>query len=221
MSLRAPPVSRYGIGELWRARCSELYSLFLQVPHACWRALLLSWRDFSCHGKRRRTIKEERSDYALLASLLRLNMGRGFCRYDDFQRGRALALSDASKSPGYTGGGYVTRGVRNSYHFYKYGGRASRRSIMVHEGDTALKCGSDNGYLWRGLVVDFGVDNTSLVVRCRRATPGLGSSHSCANSGSCFRYDTASWSTGSGYLRRIICSLITCPGDASANFWRM
>ena len=33
---------------------------------------------------------------------------------------------------------------------------------MVHEGDTALKCGSDMGYLWRGLMVEFGVDNTSF-----------------------------------------------------------
>ena len=33
---------------------------------------------------------------------------------------------------------------------------------MVHEGDAALKCGGDMGYLWRGLVVDFGVDNTSF-----------------------------------------------------------
>ena len=111
---------------------------------------------------KRRTTKEERADYTLLASLLRLNMGRGFYRNDDFQEGRAYALSDASKSPEYTGGGYVTRGVRNCYHFFKYGGRAARKSIMVHEGDTALKCGSDMGYLWRGLMVEFGVDNTSF-----------------------------------------------------------
>ena len=117
--------------------------------------LVLPWQ-------RRRTTKEERGDYALLASLLRLNMGRGFYRYDDFKRGRALAMSDASKAAEYTGGGYVTRGVRNAYHFFKYGGRASRKSIMVHEGDAALKCGGDMGYLWRNLVVDFGVDNTSF-----------------------------------------------------------
>ena len=117
--------------------------------------LILPWQ-------RRRTTKEERADYALLASLLRLNMGKGFYRHDNFTRGKALALSDASKSPEYTGGGYVTRGVRNCYHFFKYGGRAARKSIMVHEGDTAVKCGSDMGYLWRGLVVEFGVDNTSF-----------------------------------------------------------
>ena len=117
--------------------------------------LILPWQ-------RRRTTKEERADYALLASLLRLNMGRGFYRDDNFARGKALALSDASKSPEYTGGGYVTRGVRNCYHFFKYGGRAARKPIMVHEGDTAVKCGSDMGYLWRGLVVEFGVDNTSF-----------------------------------------------------------
>ena len=117
--------------------------------------LVLPWQ-------RRRTTKEERGDYALLASLLRLNMGRGFYRHDDFKKGQALALSDASKASDYTGGGYVTRGVCNAYHFFKYGGRASRKSIMVHEGDAALKCGGDMGYLWRGLVVDFGVDNTSF-----------------------------------------------------------
>ena len=132
---------------------------------SCWRAFLLSWRDVSCHGS---VVAPRRRSARIMPYWRRccdsiLNMGRGgFYRHDDFQRGRALALSDASKSPGYTGDGYVTRGVRNSYHFYKYGGRASRKAIMVHEGDTALKYGSDLGYLWRGLVVDFGVDNTSF-----------------------------------------------------------
>ena len=61
MSLRAPPVSRCEIGALWRARCSELSSRSPQVPHACWRAFLLSWPGFSCHGNvvapRRRSVQ--------------------------------------------------------------------------------------------------------------------------------------------------------------------
>ena len=62
--------------------------------------LMLPWA-------RKRTTKAERTDYSLLASLLRLNLGRGFYRTDAFERGRALALSDASKSSDYCGGGYV------------------------------------------------------------------------------------------------------------------
>ena len=131
-------------------------SCLLASIFALMAGLLLPWQ-------KRRTTKEERSDYALLAELLRLNMGRGFYRHDDFIAGRATAFSDASKAPGYAGGGYVTRGVRNCYHYFKYGSRAARKPIMVLEGDSALKCGSDMGYLWRGLVVEFGVDNTSFM----------------------------------------------------------
>ena len=127
----------------------------LAAIFALMAGLVLPWQ-------RRRTTKEERSDYRLLASLLRMNMGRGFYRYDDFAEGVALALSDASKQSDYTGGGYVTRGICNTYHYWRYGGRASRKTIMIHEGDASLKCASDNGYLWRGLMVDFGVDNSSF-----------------------------------------------------------
>ena len=56
----------------------------------------------------------------------------------------------------------MTSGVRNCYSFFQYGGRAKRSSIMVLEGDAALKCGEDMAYLWRGLLVDFGVDNSSF-----------------------------------------------------------
>ena len=117
--------------------------------------LLLPWA-------RKRTTASERADYALLAKLLRMNLGKGFYRLDAFQSGRALALSDASKSDDFCGGGYVTSGVRNCYSSFQYGGRAKRSSIMVLEGDAALKCGEDMGYLWRGLLVDFGVDNSSF-----------------------------------------------------------
>ena len=119
--------------------------------------LLLPWA-------RKRTTAAERADYALLASLLSMNLGRVFYLLDAFQSaGRALALSDASKSDDFCGGGYVTSGVHNCYSMFQYGSRAKRSSIMVFAGDAALKCGEDMlGYLWRGLLVDFGVDNSSF-----------------------------------------------------------
>ena len=110
----------------------------------------------------RRTTKEERSDYLLLAVLLRLNMGRGYYRFDDFIHGVALAASDASKERRFAGGGYWTRGVRNTYRLFPFGGRAARHLIMTLEGFTSLLCGSDNGYLWRGHFVEFWIDNKSF-----------------------------------------------------------
>ena len=53
--------------------------------------LLLPW-------SRKRITAAERADYALLARLLRMNLGKGFYCLDAFEQGRALALSDASKS---------------------------------------------------------------------------------------------------------------------------
>ena len=100
--------------------------------------LLLPWA-------RKRTTASERADYALLASLLRMNLEKGFYRLDAFQSGRALAFSDASKSDDFCGGGYVTSGVRNCYSRFQYGSRVKRSSIMVLEGDAALKCGEDMG----------------------------------------------------------------------------
>ena len=66
------------------------------------------------------------------------------------------------KRPWHCGGSYVTRGVRNTFDYFEYAGSAKRHSIMCLEGDAALKCGEDMCYLWRGLLVDFGIDNSSF-----------------------------------------------------------
>ena len=48
--------------------------------------LLLPWA-------RKRTTDSERADYALLANLLRMNLGKGFYCLDAFQRAVGLSLS--------------------------------------------------------------------------------------------------------------------------------
>ena len=126
-----------------------LSSIFLLM-----HGLTLGWQS-------RRTTKEERSDFLLLAVLLRLNMGRGYYSFDEFIKGVVTAASDASKERRFAGGGYWTRGIRNTYRFFRFGGRAARHTIMVLEGFTSLLCGSDNGYLWRNHFVEFWIDNQS------------------------------------------------------------
>jgi len=126
-----------------------LSSIFLLM-----HGLTLGWQA-------RRTNKEERSDFLLLAVLLRLNAGKGYFSFDNFIKGLVEAASDASKESRFAGGGYWTRGVRNTYRFFRFGGRAARHTIMVLEGFTSLLCGSDNGYLWRNHFVKFWIDNQS------------------------------------------------------------
>lgn len=113
--------------------------------------------------QRRRTTQAERDDYALMRDLLRMNMGRGVYRLDDFRSGCAEVWTDASKEASYTGGGYVFRGSRGrGFDFWRYGPRAARHDIMVLEGHTTLVCAQDAGYLWRGLRVLFHIDNMSF-----------------------------------------------------------
>ena len=164
---------------------------------------------------RKRTTAAERADYALLARLLRMNLGKGFYRLDAFEHGRALALSDASKSDDFCGGGYFTSGVRNCYNYYRYGSKAKRSSIMVLEGDAALKCGEDMGYLWRGLLVHFGVDSSSF-----KGSIAKGYSRSPQLAMICRRWfvlqiQTPFLSDGFGHPPRPTCWRITFPAGGS------
>ena len=59
-----------------------------------------------------------------MAVLLRLNMGRGYYSFAEFIKGVVTAASDASKERRFAGGGYWTRGIRNTYRFFRFGGRA-------------------------------------------------------------------------------------------------
>lgn len=73
---------------------------------------------------RRRTTKGVRSDFTMLKHLLDLNLGQGFYSLEHFSVAPEVR-SDASKSRGYSGGGWVSACGR--YSFFKYGSRAARR----------------------------------------------------------------------------------------------
>ncbi len=101
---------------------------------------------------RKRTTNAERADYALLARLLRLNLGRGFYRLDAFEGGRALALGDASKASD-------SAAVATSREVCA---KATTTSGMWAKLSVILSCVSC--YLWRGLLINFGVGNSSLLL---------------------------------------------------------
>ena len=121
----------------------------------------------------RRTTKLVKKNFRELARLLELNMGRGFYSFEHFERA-PLVLSDASKSRGYTGGGWVSGCGR--YSLFKYGNKASRRLIDELEGDTVLHAVERMGPHWKHKVVPFGIDNSafqSSLAKSRSKAPRL------------------------------------------------
>ena len=115
---------------------------------------------------KRRTNKGVRDDFTWLHKLLSLNMGRGFYSYANFKRAPEVR-SDASKSKGYAGGGWVSRCGR--YSLFKYGSRASRQPIDFLEGDTVVDCVTKMGKYWKHCIVPFGIDNSSFQLSLRKS----------------------------------------------------
>ena len=74
-------------------------------------------RNLKYPWQKRRTTSAARQDFADLAELLAMNMGRGYYSYDLFGEAPEV-LSDASKSRAYTGGGYVS--ADGHYSFWRY-----------------------------------------------------------------------------------------------------
>ena len=109
--------------------------------------------------QRRRTTAAVRRDWADIAELLQLNMGRGYYSYANLRRA-PLVLSDASKSKAYTGGGFVSQCGR--YGYWRYGTSAARKPIDYLEGDTVVHTAELIGDSWRGCLVPFGVDNQAF-----------------------------------------------------------
>lgn len=109
--------------------------------------------------QRRRTTRAARQDFLFVHDLLRFNQGRGYYSYDGFPTGPGFC-SDASKSRDYTGGGWVT--TDGYYDHYKYGSSASRKPIDYLEGDSVLRCETDNAHRWTGLMIPAGIDNKSF-----------------------------------------------------------
>ena len=114
--------------------------------------LLFPWQ-------RRRTSRNERSDYKFVHDMLAFNAGRGYFSYDNFLRGTEFR-SDACKSRSLTGGGWVVND--GTYSYYTYGSAASRKPIDYLEGDSVVRCCLANAHKWRGCIVRAGIDNTSF-----------------------------------------------------------
>ena len=109
--------------------------------------------------QRRRTTRAARVDFMFVHDLLRFNQGRGYYSYDGFPTGPGFR-SDASKSADYTGGGWVT--TEGFYDHYKYGSSAARKPIDFLEGDSVLRCLSDNAHRWSRLLIPGGIDNMAF-----------------------------------------------------------
>ena len=124
--------------------CANMYALT--------QGLKLPWQ-------RRRTNAAVRQDFRDIAELLQLNLGRGYFSYDQFDMAPAV-FSDASKSHGYCGGGFVSE--TGHYSFWSYGTSASRKPIDFLEGDTAVHTCEVLGHMWRNCTVPFGVDNMAF-----------------------------------------------------------
>ena len=113
----------------------------------------------SLRWHRRRTSKAERDDYKFVHDLLKLNMGKGYYSYEGFAVGPTV-LSDASKSSGYAGGGYVCSD--GPYDFFAYSSAASRHLIDTLEGDTVVRACVARAPSWKGKIIPFGIDNSAF-----------------------------------------------------------
>ena len=125
--------------------------------------LMLPWQS-------RRTTASSRFDARFVAELLRLNLGRGYFSYDQFQWGLGVrsdackssgyVAADQSKVPAFAGAGYVSQCGR--YRFWRYGRAASRQLIDVLEGDAVVLAVEDLCDSWRRQMIPFGIDNMAF-----------------------------------------------------------
>ena len=106
--------------------------------------------------QRRRTTRTVRQDVSTVIDLLRLNLGRGYYSFKDFVLGHGVA-TDASRSRGYTGGGFVS--MCGLYDFWVYGSRAARQAIDFLEGDVVVATVRRLAHRWFGMRIPFFVDN--------------------------------------------------------------
>ena len=136
---------------------------------------------------RRRTSKQERSDYLFLHRLLKMNMGRGYYSFAGFSW-TSPTFSDASREHRFAGGGWVsfdwnsaTSGMRSElchifYDAYIYGSAARKKCIATLEADSMDRAIQANMARWRMRLVPFGLDNASYwgaAVKGRSGAPAL------------------------------------------------
>ena len=108
---------------------------------------------------RRRTTKEVRDNFKYCASMLRAGIGRGFYSFSNFIRAPSV-WTDASKSRGLTGGGFVSACGR--YDFWTYSKKAGRKLIDYLEGDTVVVACMRLAHLWSGCIVSIFCDNKAF-----------------------------------------------------------
>ena len=119
---------------------------------ALMRGLLLPWQ-------KRRSSAALRTDFTTVATLLELNEGKGYYRFDNFTR-LPQVETDASKSSSYVGGGYFSYCGR--YRYWIYGASASRRPIDWLEGDSVLVAMEDVFEGKRKCIALFRIDNRAF-----------------------------------------------------------
>ena len=110
--------------------------------------------------QKRRVSRGLKADIAWGLDMLRANLGRGYFSYDQFTWAPP-AWTDASKSPRYTGGGYVL--ATGQYCYFRYGTSAARHPIDELEGDVVrLMVEQEGGEHWRGCLVPIYIDNKAF-----------------------------------------------------------
>jgi hypothetical protein len=107
----------------------------------------------------RRTTKAERRDYTFVHDLMKLNLGKGYYRYDDFTEAPPVQ-SDAMTCRTRSGGGWVS--ADGMYDRFVYGSSASRKPIDFIEGDTVVRACTDLAAKWYKKMVPFGIDNMAF-----------------------------------------------------------
>ena len=117
------------------------------------RGLVLPWQ-------KRRVSRGLKADVAWGVEMLRANLGRGYFSYDLFEWAPPV-WTDASKSPRYTGGGYVL--ATGQYCYFRYGTSAARKPIDELEGDVVVRMvEQEGGEHWRGRMVPLYIDNSAF-----------------------------------------------------------
>ena len=107
----------------------------------------------------RRTTRAVRDNFAYCGGMLRAALGRGYYSFANFARAPPV-WTDASKSNGYAGGGFVSACGR--YDFWSYGSRAARKLIDFLEGDTVVAMCERMAHLWKGCIVAIYCDNRAF-----------------------------------------------------------
>ena len=107
----------------------------------------------------RRTTREVRGNFAYCSAMLKAAMGKGYYSFANLTRA-ASVWTDASKSRGYTGGGFVSACGR--YDYWRYGSRAGRKLIDYLEGDTVVVACQRLAMFWSGCIVTIFCDNKAF-----------------------------------------------------------